>query len=443
MPDFAYTAIEQSTGKEVRGRVAADSEATARAVLQTRGLVPLRLQAEDESAAQPLGDALPRAAHGTGFPPRARSAAAPSPVPPAPRKKSARAVIVIGRIVGPKELAVFTRQLSSLVKAGLPLLRGLGVLERQERNKAFRAVIAALGSHIRSGGTFSEALQQHPKVFERLYINMVRAGEAGGVLAVVLERLAQFQEKAVRLNGRIRAAMTYPLIIILVAVGIVTALMAFVVPKFEAIFATSLKGQPLPLLTELVLAASHFLKAHFLLAIGGAVLGAVLLRLAARSQRGGRVLDTLALRVPVLGDLLLKTAVARFARTFGTLLPSGVPILDALRITRDTATNARVAEAILLVHDRVKAGDSVAAPLRATRVFPDMLASMVEVGEETGALPEMLLRVADNYDEEVDNAVNALTSLIEPLMIVLMAVLVGTIVLALFLPIVRIIQSLG
>lgn len=325
----------------------------------------------------------------------------------------------------------------------MPLLRSLETLERQERNPHFRPVIAALGEHVRGGGTFSEALQQHPRVFDRLSVNMVRAGEAGGVLAVVLERLAQFQEKSVRLHGRIRAAMTYPLIILLVASGIVAALMVFVVPKFEAIFATTLKGQALPLLTQAVIAVSNVLKDHALLAVGGALLLIALLRLAARSAVGMRVLHTAALRVPVLGELLLKTAIARFTRTLGTLLPSGVPILDALRITSDTSTNVRIAEAIMIVHDRVKGGDPVAAPLRALRLFPDMVSSMVEVGEETGALPEMLIRVAENYDEEVDSSVNALTSLIEPLMIVLMAVMVGTIVIALFLPIVRIIESLG
>jgi len=422
MPSFAYSAIEQHTGREVSGELEAPSQEAAISALKRRRLVPLEIR---------IGGINEPATRAEGSQPRAVAGA----------KKLLP--FIIGRVVSPKELAVFTRQLSSLVKAGMPLLRSLEVLERQQRNKYFRLLIAALGDQIRSGGTFSDGLQQHPKVFDRLYVNMVRAGEAGGVLAVVLERLAQLQEKSLRLHGRIRSAMTYPAIIIFVAVSIVAALMVFVVPKFESIFATTLKGQSLPLLTQVVIAASTFLKEHSLLAAGLIAVLVVAFRFAARSKRGMRLLDTLSLHVPVVGDLLLKTAISRFARTFGTLLPSGVPMLEALRIARDTSANARIAESITLVHDRVKEGDSVADPLRATRIFPDMVPSMIEVGEETGALPEMLIRVADNYDEEIDNSVNALTSLIEPLMIVVMAVMVGTIVIALFLPIVRIIQSLG
>jgi len=421
MPSFAYSAIEQHTGREVSGELEARSREAAVTELKRRGLAPLEITAVERIKA-------------------ANSAVAHTGAVALSKKKAA---FIIGRIVRPKELSVFTRQLSALVKARMPLLRSLEVLARQQRNTAFRSIIEALAHQVRGGGTFSEALQAHPKVFDRLYVNMVRAGEADGVLVVVLERLAQFQEKSLRLHGRIRSAMTYPMVIILVAVSIVAALMVFVVPKFESIFATTLKGQALPQLTELVIAVSRFLKEHSLLALGLLLMVVVSFRFAARSKRGTRLLDTISLRVPVVGDLLLKTAIARFARTFGTLLPSGVPILDALRIARDTSANVRIAEAITLVHNRVKEGDSVAAPLRATRVFPDMVPSMIEVGEETGALPEMLIRIADNYDEEVDNSLNALTSLIEPLMIVVMAVMVGTIVIALFLPIVRIIQSLG
>jgi len=422
MPYFVYSAIEQHTGREVSGELEARSQEAVVSELKRLRLVPLKIKRGEIPKPLKRSEAV-----------QLRSAARP-------KKKTA---FIIGRIVRPKELAVFTRQLSSLLKAGMPLLRSLEVLERQERNRHFRPIIAALGEQIRSGGTFSEGLQQHPKVFDRLYVNLVRAGEAGGVLAVVLERLAQFQEKSLRLHGRIRSAMTYPMVIILVAVSIVAALMIFVVPKFEEIFTTTLKGQALPLLTQVVIGTSNFFKNHSLLAVGLIAAVAASFRLATTSKRGIRLLDTISLRVPVLGDLLLKTAIAHFARTFGTLLPSGVPILDALRIARDTSANMRIAEAITLVHDRVKEGDSVAVPLRATRVFPDMVPSMIEVGEETGALPEMLIRIADNYDEEIDSSVNALTSLIEPLMIVVMAVIVGTIVIALFLPIVRIIQSLG
>ena len=325
----------------------------------------------------------------------------------------------------------------------MPLLRSLEVLARQEKNAQFRDVLDTMGETIRSGGTFSQALQQHPKLFDRLYVNMIKAGEAGGVLDVVLDRLAQFLEKSVRVRGKIKSAMTYPLIIIIVATLIVAALMVFVVPKFEIIFATSLKGQSLPALTQAVIGVSSFLKNNIIGSIGIVVGGFFGIKLLARTRIGIAFLHRWQLRVPVMGDLFLKTAIARFTRTFGTLLSSGVPILEALRITGDTSGNSHVAAAIAVVHDRVKEGDSVAGPLRGTGVFPDMVSSMIEVGEETGDLPGMLTRVADGYEEEVDNSVNALTSLIEPLMIVVMAVMVGTIVIALFLPIVRIIQTLG
>jgi type IV pilus assembly protein PilC len=262
------------------------------------------------------------------------------------------------------------------------------------------------------------------------------------VLDVVLERLALFMEKAERIKGKIKAAMTYPVIVVLLAVGIVAALMVVVVPKFEQIFSGLLKGQPLPALTRFVLSVSSFVQHNIIMtvAIGTALyVGFILAR---KTIIGGRVADWLMIKSPVVGDLFLKAAIARFTRTFGTLLASGVQILPALLITRDTSGNVHVANAITHVHDRVKAGDSVARPLQVTGIFPGMVTSMIEVGEETGALPDMLSRIADTYDEEVDNAVNGLTSIIEPLMIVFLALLVGTIVIALFLPIVSIIQHL-
>lgn len=419
MPRFTYSAIAQTSGREVTGVLEAASVEAAAAWLKRRGLAPL------EIAPDPQGAAITTTRRN------------------AQKKPASPSAWRFGRVVRAKELAIFTRQLGTLLKAGMPLLRGLEVLVAQERNPPFRATLAALADNIRSGGTLSDGLQQHPKVFDFLYVNMVRAGETGGVLEVVLARLAQFLEKAVRLRGRLKSAMTYPLVIVLVAVGIVSALMVFVVPKFEMIFATTLKGQAMPWLTQAVIGTSNFLKAHVLLVGGLGVLIYTLSKIAASSRTGTRILHALQLRLPVLGDLFLKTAIARFARTLGTLLASGVPILEALRITGDTSGNVHITAAIARVHDRVKGGEPIAAPLRATKIFPDMVPSLIEVGEETGALPEMLVRVADIYEEEVDNAVNALTSLIEPLMIVVMAVMVGTIVIALFLPIVRIIQSLG
>jgi type IV pilus assembly protein PilC len=348
-----------------------------------------------------------------------------------------------GRVIKPRGLAIFTRQLATLVKAGMPIMRALDVLARQEKNAAFKEILGTIAETIRAGGNFSDGLAQYPKVFDRLYVNMVKAGEAGGVLDVVLERLSQFLEKAERIRGKVKAAMTYPIVIVIVASAIVMGLMLFVVPKFQALFTEQLKGQALPALTVVVLAVANFVASHYLLALIVVALLYAVAVIVRRTRWGTTALDWALVHGPVVGDLFLKAAIARFTRTFGTLLASGVPILQALVITRDTSGNVHVARAVDVVHDRVKEGDTVARPLEATAIFPGMVSSMIEVGEETGALPDMLTRIADIYDEEVDNAVESLTALIEPIMIVLMAVMVGTIVLALFLPIVRIIQLMS
>ena len=357
--------------------------------------------------------------------------------------KKKRAPIVIGRAIDTKGLAVFTRQLATLVKAGMPILRSLEVLSRQEKRPAFKPIVESIADTIRSGGNFSDGLAQHPKVFDRLYINMVKAGEAGGVLQDVLDRLAKFMEKAEKIKGKVKSAMTYPVIIVLVATGIVALLMVFVVPKFEDIFTGMLKGQPLPALTQAVIGFANFIKHHIVVTLGVMFALWIAFNLFRRTRTGARVTDWLILHLPYLGDLFLKASIARFTRTFGSLLASGVPILQALTITRDTSGNVHVANALNLVHDRVKEGDNVAKPLESTNIFPGMVTSMIEVGEETGALPDMLSRIADTYDEEVDNAVAGLTSIIEPIMIVFMALVVGTIVIALFLPIVSIIEHLS
>jgi type IV pilus assembly protein PilC len=354
----------------------------------------------------------------------------------------ARPSLFASRAINRKGLTLFTRQLSTLVKAKMPLMRCLQVLSRQEKNRAFQTVLDSFVTTIKSGGNFSEALIEHPAIFDRLYVNMIKAGEAGGVLDVVLERLTLFLEKSERIKGKIKAAMTYPVIVVLLALVIVAALMVVVVPKFEQIFSGLLKGQPLPALTRFVLSISGFVQSHVFMTLGlvaGSYAAFVLVR---RTRVGERWFDWLSIKLPVIGDLFLKGAIARFTRTFGTLLSSGVPILQALQITRDTSGNVHLAAALDHVHDRVKEGGSVAKPLQGTAIFPGMVGSMIEVGEETGELAEMLSRIADTYDEEVDNAVGSLTSVIEPFMIVFLALMVGTIVIALFLPIVSIIQHL-
>lgn len=428
MPTFAYTAIEPGTGRECHGSIASASHAQAATELKYRGLALTALAVDSP-------------------PKRKQTHAEPSPDPGATRRARYRMTrsrprFGLGAVVSRKGLTRFTRQLAALVKAGLPILRALEVLARPERNQAFKAVITDLAGTIRGGGNLSDGLQQHPRIFDPLYVTMVKAGEAGGVLDSTLDRLARFLERIERIKGRVKAAMTYPVIILLVAGGILTGLMVFVVPKFEQIFSGLLKGQPLPPLTRLVLGMSNFVGHHLTAVLGLVILAWLAGRWVRKTRVGTRLKDWLLIKSPVLGEMLLKAAIARFTRTFGSLLASGVPILDALVITRDTSGNVHVAEALNVVRDRVKGGAMVAPSLEATAVFPGLVTSMIEVGEETGDLPGMLARIADTYDEEVDNAVAALTSLIEPLMIVFMAMIVGAIVIALFLPIVSIIQHL-
>jgi type IV pilus assembly protein PilC len=421
MPRFSYSAIDLR-GDANAGWLDAPSAEQAAVSLKARGLFPTDIS----PAASGVLHGHPKA-----------------PDRPEPRR-TLRAEMRFPplRPARPRELALLTRQLAVLVRASLPLVRALETLAKQERNVALRDVLRTLIDDIRAGDTLSEALARHPRLFDRLQINMVKAGEAGGALDTVLDRLARFQEKSLQLKGRVRAAMVYPLIVIAVAAVILAGLLVFVVPKFQQIFADLLKGAPLPPLTQAVLTVSAAVKTHWLVALAGVLAGWFAFTLIGRTAAGKRARDALVLQVPLFGGLALRALVARLCRTFGTLLASGVPILPALLMARDTCGNARVADALKLVHDRVKEGEPVARQLEAARIFPAMAVSLVEVGEQTGQLPEMLSKVADIYDDEVDNAVAGLSSLIEPLLIVFLALVVGTIVIALFLPIVRIVQLL-
>jgi len=345
-----------------------------------------------------------------------------------------------GRIK-PAVLAVFTRQLATLVDVGMPLLRGLRLLQEQEENRALRRVIAEVAKSIESGGTLSEALAAHPKVFSRLYVNMVKAGETGGILEVVLRRQAEFMEKALKIKGKVKAAMFYPMAVLGVAAGILTLLLVYIIPRFQTVFEGLLNGKQMPAFTLAVLKISDVFKSHFL------VVGMVLLALVVafqfciRTRPGRRWFDNFKLAAPVLGKVSRKVALSRFARTFGTLLGSGVPVLQALTIVKETAGNVVVGDMISKIHDSVKEGGTLADPLKASRIFPAMIGGMVDVGEQTGALPGMLLKIADTCDEEVDNAVTAMTSLLEPVMIIFLAVVVGSIVIAMFLPLIVIINN--
>ena len=434
MPRFHYTAYD-GRGDEQSGRIDAASSEHAVSALTARGLFPTDLRPEDGGAeGTPASSQVASVASGR---------ATLRNLGPGPARALDRELrLPFVRAVTAKERAVFTRQLGTLLKAGMPLLRGLEVLGRQGKGRAFPGIVEQVAEDIRSGGTLSEAMARHPAVFDPLYVNMLKAGEAGGRLEVVLERLAKFEEKSLQLRGKVKAAMVYPLVVMTVAVTILVGLLVFVVPKFQQIFADLLKGAPLPALTQAVLAASEAARSHYLVVIAAGAGGWLVFRTFRRTPGGARLVDGWLVRMPLFGELILKSLVARVTRTLGTLLSSGVPILQAILITRDTAGNARVAEALEVVHGRVKQGDPVARPLEATAVFPGMVSSMIEVGEHTGQLAEMLTKIADIYDDEVDTAVAGLSSLIEPLLIVLLAGVVGTIVIALFLPIVRIVQLL-
>lgn len=344
--------------------------------------------------------------------------------------------------MGPKELRGFTRQLATLVKAGVPLARALEVIGSQEGQDARGGLAHGLRQVIENGGTLSDGLRRYPQLFDETYRAMVSAGEASGALGDVLARQALVMEKQERVRARLRTALAYPAIVLVIAIVIVAILVAIVVPKFALIYGGLLKGQPLPMLTQSLLDASRLARAHALPAI--AALGGLgwLVRHWRRTPRGRRALDRWALRIPVLGDLLLKSAVARVTGLMGALLEAGVPELEALSIAEDASGNTRIAEALGEVGTRLRRGEGLAGPLESTRIFPALVAGMVRVGEETGTLAEVLRRVAEAYDDEVDHAVAALAAVVEPLLIVGMALVVGFIVIALFLPMVGVLQHL-
>ena len=424
MPRYTYVALD-ARGQESTGLVEARSSNEAIGQLRQAGYFPTSVY--EGSKGGPDGK-VSRAAVKAARVARPR---AKTSIVPFQRKK-----------VKPKIMMIFTRQLATLIDSGLPLLRGLTVLAKQERDTVLRNTINKLADGVQGGSTFSESLAQHPLIFNDLYVNMVKAGEVGGVLELVLRRLAEFQEKAQKIKNKVVAAMVYPIIVMTMAIAIMAFLLVFIVPKFEAIFHDMLGDKPLPTVTLFVIGVSNFVKNHGLVLLSLLIAAVAAYKLIARTRVGRSIIDRFKLRVPLFGDLIRKTAISRFSRTLGTLVTSGVPILQALNITRETAGNMVIAGAISQVHDSVKEGESIVQPLEASGAFPPMAISMIDVGEETGQLPEMLLKIADVYDDETDNSVAALTSMLEPIMIVFLALVVGTIVIALFMPLISIISGL-
>jgi type IV pilus assembly protein PilC len=346
-----------------------------------------------------------------------------------------------GGKVKDKELTVFTRQIATMINAGLPLVQSLEVLASQQPNKQFKRILTKIREDVEGGSTFAASLKQHPTVFTPLYMSMVEAGEAGGFLDTVLNRLAGYIEKSMALRRKVKGAMIYPATIITVAVAVVIFLLIFVIPTFKTLFEGF--GAALPLPTRIVLELSRLVRTHVVTVLGAFVGTVFALRFYYRTEKGKKVIDSLLLRLPIIGQLIRKVSVAKFTRTLGTLVSSGVPILDGLNITARVAGNKVVEEAILKTRSSIAEGKTIADPLGASGIFPPMVVQMISVGEQTGALDAMLAKIADFYDAEVDQAVSNLTTLLEPIMIVFLGVVVGGVIIAMYLPIFKLVTVIG
>ena len=415
MPVFAFEAIKDD-GQKVKSEVTAESKDEAIKKIQGQGLRPTRIKAQKEES---------------------KSRAVPG-VEKAPAKKKSG---LFARGVSSTDIVTFTTQLSTLQDAGLPIVRSLKILEEQQKPGRFKDQLEEVSSEVEQGSTLSEAMAKYPKSFDKLYISMVKAGEAGGVLDVILRRLAGFMEKSQKLRKQVKGALIYPAAVITVAILILVVIMLFVVPAFEKMFADI--GQALPAPTQLLLSTSQAIQTYWYLIPLIPIFLMSIMKLIARTEAGEKALDAFKLRMPVFGNIIKKSSVARFCRTLGTLIASGVPILEALRIVKDAVGNVIIANAIEDVHGSIREGDTIADPLRASGIFDELLVNMIDVGEETGELDKMLMKIADNYEADVDVAVEGMSSLLEPLLIVGMGLVVGFIVISLFLPLVSIIKNIG
>jgi type IV pilus assembly protein PilC len=422
MAVFQFTAMN-SSGQEVKDEVEANSNEEAIAKIRAKGYFPTKVKEKAAKAAK-------KKKKGGG--------GGDEVGPLTPKRKMP---LSIGG-VKQKQLVAFTRQLSTLQDAGLPILRSLQILEQQQKPGLLKAIVGGVADEVEGGGSLSEAMAKYPKAFDKLYVNMINAGEAGGVLDIILNRLADFMEKAAKLKKKVIGAMIYPAVVVFIAIGIVTMIMIVVVPKFADIFRDF--GLTLPWVTQSLVDASYFLAGGgWMYILFTPVVLLVSWKLIRLSDGGKYFTDLCLLKVPILGTIIGKSSIARFTRTLGTLISAGVPILDAINITKETSGNEVYARALTKVHDAIREGESMAEPLRASKTVDSIVVNMVDVGEETGDLDKMLMKIADNYDSDVDVLVSSLISVLEPVMVVVLGVVVGYIVIALFMPMVALISGIS
>jgi type IV pilus assembly protein PilC len=410
MPEYKYSA-KNPVGRQISGVITAQNENDALGELRRQNLVVLKLESSG---------------------PKRPSFALASLLKPTVKASKARVKL--------NELIVFTRQLATMLSAGIPLLECLDILREQTEDPGFKAVIGEMSDDVRSGHDFSETLKKFPRVFSNIFVNMIRAGEASGQLDEILVRLAEYQEASAKLRSKIRAAMTYPVVSLTLILAISVCLLLFIVPKFENIFKTI--GGELPRPTQILMAISLFLREKVAYWVGGVIAITIIIVMYSRTEMGRRHLDRLKLAIPIFGPLFQKVALSRFARTFATLIESGVPILGALEIVAATSGNKIVEDAVLNASESVRGGDTLANPLSKSKVFPPMVTRMIAIGEKSGALEALLNKISEFYDQQVSATVEALTSLIEPLMIGVMGILVGGMVISLFLPIIELTKKL-
>ena len=414
MPTFQYEAMD-NTGREVKDSIDASTQEEAQQLIRQKGFFVTKIS--ERSKAKKKGPAAKKGG-----------------------RKGKKKSFTIGKI-STKHLCTFTRQLSTLQDAGLPILRSLKILHGQCKPGVLKNSLEDVVEDIESGATLSDAFAKHPKAFDKLYCNMIKAGEAGGALEAILQRLADFKEKSQSLKRRVKSALVYPIVVITVACAIVGFILYFIIPKFEAIFKDF--GVDLPGMTKFLIKASHVVVDDFFIVILTPVFFWIMIKLIYRNQTGAYICDRILLMIPVMGSIVEKSTVARTMRTLGTLVQSGVPILESLNIVRDTAGNMVFERAFTRIYDSIREGETIAQPLREARIVDDIVVNMIDVGEETGDLDTMLNKIADNYDEEVEALVESLVSLLEPIMIVVLGGIIGFIVIALFLPLISLISKLS